>query len=894
MSQVSGANQSVRGSQAGARGARLGWIPALLALTVAAASFPLLVSSCAELQNYPAADGGATTPTSGSSGGPTCIGPECAGACETPGPGCACDIEGQHLACGKVEATYPTVGGIPGSTVCGTGWSTCTNKQWSECEISGTTTIPNAPAGYYAQGLGANGTACTANPCDPQCSTFVDTPTALDAGAGLTATDAGIVITGAPIPCVPKTCATLGYNCGPQTDGCGNGINCGTCTFPATCGGAGQASVCGVNPACTNYCPHQTGTTSIHGTVYMPNGTTPLVNALVYVPNISAVGVYPPALTAFTSSVACVTAGNCTSEASGDPLVATTSAVDGTFTLANVPAGVAFPVVIQLGRFRRVFQMAAVTAGTNALVPCTTPAACLSRFPRSQNETTIYDNIPKMAFSTGCVDALECVWRKVGIASTGNSGLGGNAYNTGEFSPGNTAGRINFYAGGGCPGTYLGNYGGTTPWDTALVGNLGLMNEYDVIIFPCQGNQYYYGPQATQVGYQSNITSYVNNGGRVFASHYSYIWLITNGGFGSGAYSSALSPAINWSINGAYNGSDPATGYINQTFAGGSTLANWMMVPAVAGSTTLGQMTVNTIRHDFTGVNAAYSTQLWVTLSPGGQTGIPMQASFTSGPSGLTTPSASQCGKVVYSDFHVENSGNTQYSFPTECPGGGFSPQEFMLAQSLFDLAGCVSTLTVPSCTPLTCAALGVNCGSPGDGCGGTLSCGTCTAPATCGGGGVTNTCGTQPLLNPHTFERDYNASTTCPAGQSPVWRLFSWGAITPGNSEITFQIGTATTQALLASATLYPLQWSTPVPGVPGGATAGAAVMAHAINVPSAGLADTETNGASPDYTFTALNLPRTNNFVRVVATLNPTSNQITSPTLSTWNMQIDCVDNQ
>ena len=46
------------------------------------------------------------------------------------------------------------------------------------------------------------------------------------------------------------------------------------------------------------------------------------------------------------------------------------------------------------------------------------------------------------------------------------------------------------------------------------------------------------------------------------------------------------------------------------------------------------------------------------------------------------------------------------------------------------------------SCTPTTCAAQGKNCGSLSDGCGGTLSCGSCTSPATCGGGGTANVCG--------------------------------------------------------------------------------------------------------------------------------------------------------
>lgn len=54
-------------------------------------------------------------------------------------------------------------------------------------------------------------------------------------------------------------------------------------------------------------------------------------------------------------------------------------------------------------------------------------------------------------------------------------------------------------------------------------------------------------------------------------------------------------------------------------------------------------------------------------------------------------------------------------------------------------MIGCAS---VSACTPATCAALGKSCGSVSDGCGGTLTCGACSAPSTCGGAGVANVCG--------------------------------------------------------------------------------------------------------------------------------------------------------
>jgi peptidoglycan/xylan/chitin deacetylase (PgdA/CDA1 family) len=51
-------------------------------------------------------------------------------------------------------------------------------------------------------------------------------------------------------------------------------------------------------------------------------------------------------------------------------------------------------------------------------------------------------------------------------------------------------------------------------------------------------------------------------------------------------------------------------------------------------------------------------------------------------------------------------------------------------------------TSNVCGCTPTTCAAQGKNCGSISNGCGGTLSCGSCTSPQSCGGGGTANVCG--------------------------------------------------------------------------------------------------------------------------------------------------------
>jgi hypothetical protein len=58
---------------------------------------------------------------------------------------------------------------------------------------------------------------------------------------------------------------------------------------------------------------------------------------------------------------------------------------------------------------------------------------------------------------------------------------------------------------------------------------------------------------------------------------------------------------------------------------------------------------------------------------------------------------------------------------------------------------GATSDATRESCAPSTTCPSGQNCGTAADGCGGTINCGTCTVPQTCGGGGMPNQCGTPP-----------------------------------------------------------------------------------------------------------------------------------------------------
>jgi hypothetical protein len=148
----------------------------------------------------------------------------------------------------------------------------------------------------------------------------------------------------------------------------------------------------------------------------------PIYGALAYVPNGSA-GAPSYGVTAFPSGVSCDT---CSSLVSGSPLVGAVTGVDGTFTINNAPCGTNIPLVIQLGRWRR-----QITIPSVACCATTTLTNTQTHLPRNHigEPGDLRSDIPLMAFSTGNVDTLHCVLRKIVI-------------DDGEFSdPSGTRGR---------------------------------------------------------------------------------------------------------------------------------------------------------------------------------------------------------------------------------------------------------------------------------------------------------------------------------------------------------------------------------------------------------------------------------------------------------------------
>jgi hypothetical protein len=560
------------------------------------------------------------------------------------------------------------------------------------CNANGSTTTPDCPAGQVCGGGGK------ANQC-----------------AGGVTSDGGS-------NCTPKTCAQLGYNCGLSSDGCAGTLNCnanGSTTTPdcptgQICGYGSIPNVCGPTGTTSPGCDGG-GTTALTGYVFDPANNLPIYNALVYVP----VGAVQTPQTGVVPAQCGCTAQPAYASAFTD--------ISGKFTLSNPPSGANVTIVVQLGKWQRVFTESITACTTTNLGGGTSGSAANLTLPSDHTQ----GNIPLFAIDTGNVDSMECVLLKMGIAQS-------------EFvNPGMTAAgglptavqRIQMYQGTNVAGGAIVN--GNTPPENWLTEYSAVMNSYDVILFPCQGHPGNYGPPAWPNTY-TNMANYSAAGGRFFTTHYHYDMLQPNPAFSGTAH---------WTNHTGTWGllySDPTwTADINQGFARGVTLSQWLNQPIVYGGT-YGQIPVGVVRNDYSSVNAPALN--WLTAAGGGggpPAGVPEHYTFD-------TPfnQSPACGRVVYSDFHVEseqtNAGTGGMTFPTECAAGGMTPQEKLLEFMLFDLTSCV---VPPTCTPLTCASYPTGtCGQQTDGCGGlTANCGSCATGQTCGGGGVANQCGAPP-----------------------------------------------------------------------------------------------------------------------------------------------------
>jgi len=399
-------------------------------------------------------------------------------------------------------------------------------------------------------------------------------------------------------------------------------------------------------------CP-QGGRTTISGTVYAPSGELPLYNVMVYVPSSP--------LTPLTEGAIC----SC--EVSGDPVSAAITDEHGQFTLYNVPqvpAGKTVPLVIQVGKWRRLFAVPNVTACEDTAIPAKTLT-----LPAKRAE----GDMPRIALSTGGADAMECLIRKLGVDQS-------------EFTTPDGDGRINYYFGLEGTNHYNDAYGdGQFPDAQDLWSTVDSLKRYDVVLLSCEGERDY-DKNKPDAAFKA-MFDYANLGGRIFASHWHEIWLQR----GPDPF-----PSVASFVSEGDLGTVAAS--VVTTFPKGKALSDWLV--NVQGSTSPGKVNLTGTQHTVTMENSSYA-QRWIA------TDAPATVQYMSANTPFGAAADKQCGRIVLSDIHVTGSktegrdiSDPSIGFPDGCTTTDLTPQEKVLAYMLFDISACIVPDDVPPSAP--------------------------------------------------------------------------------------------------------------------------------------------------------------------------------------------------
>jgi hypothetical protein len=390
------------------------------------------------------------------------------------------------------------------------------------------------------------------------------------------------------------------------------------------------------------------GDTTVSGTVFDPAGLHPLYDVIVYVPSA--------AVQPFPSGATC---DQCSVVASGDPIVTTLTGPDGKFVLHGVPPGHSIPLVLQLGKWRKQLTIPSVEACRDTKMD--DPSQM--RLPARRTE----GDLPSIAIATGGCDPFECLLLKIGIDPS-------------EFTDDDGPQRVHVYQGTG---------GSTLSASTAPAASLWASTSlatYDLVVNACECDEQVAEKPQSSI---DNLVAYANAGGRLFNTHYQYYWIDPTQITSQPVVAS--NPA--WQGTAMFTpeqeGTSEITGYIDTSFAKGSAFAQWLTV--TGASEVLGEFPIDQARYNVQSTRPP-STR-WVYNSYVGQTEIdgPALLHYTFNTPVGAAP-AGQCGKVLYSDFHVVpgNGAAGAATFPQECSTAPMTPQELALEFMFFDLSACI------------------------------------------------------------------------------------------------------------------------------------------------------------------------------------------------------------
>ena len=371
----------------------------------------------------------------------------------------------------------------------------------------------------------------------------------------------------------------------------------------------------------------------------------------------------------------------------GDFVNFTFTGADGSFKLTDIPAGKNVPLVLQIGKWRRIMTVPEVgDCGTTQLPTSGTGQA---RLPRNHME----GDMPGMALLTGGLDDLGCFLTRMGIAA-------------GEYTAPHGGGRLDVYQGlsiaGNAPTLTSGTAGNCTTTSCPLWASKQSFESYDIVLLACEGDTF--DPDAQTDGglggllnggkanvtkaAKQNLHDWLNEGGKVFATHFHYTWF-QNG-------------PPDFQAVATWKGYSLGTGMCNncaidQSFQGGKDFYSWLKTVGALSGTGINLTGVA----DSVGTVTMGTTDRWIYDSSTTDT---KYLSFNLPIGGLTVDAGEMvtkeyCGKAVFTDLHA--GGAPSGDLPGSCKTSDLSAQEKALEYLFFDLSACVHQENEPPPPPI-------------------------------------------------------------------------------------------------------------------------------------------------------------------------------------------------
>jgi hypothetical protein len=376
--------------------------------------------------------------------------------------------------------------------------------------------------------------------------------------------------------------------------------------------------------------------TTLRGKVYDPAGSNALYNVQVYIPSGQNPEALPPLPDSTQDGIVCET---CSSTVLS-PLRATLTDSSGEFTLEDVPVDKEVPVVIQVGKWRRLFKLDASKKCAENKVPDRSV-----KLPRNGSE----GDMPQIAVTGGDYDALECLLRGIGIDDS-------------EFMMGHeTGGHVHVFKG------YFSQSGmGMGPPAQDFWTDAEQLKKYDMLLLSCEGDEH-----NENKGDKSAVYDYLNAGGKAFATHYHYTWF-------KNSPADEFKNVAAW--GGGFGGS--STFDVNQSFPKGAEFAKWLQ--ATGASSQLGKIQLSGATDSLKAINDPALG--WIQDSQD-----PAHAKYFSFNTPMSAPAEQQCGRAVFSDVHITDKAGPTSIGACGISSGGLNAQQKALEFLFFDLSSCVS-----------------------------------------------------------------------------------------------------------------------------------------------------------------------------------------------------------